>query len=104
MTIQEVARELIELKNRADEAAREYAQKRDEMHNALLGQPSYTFEHDGFRFVCTTGGTVRSVTKGSVISALQAENLPPDVLYRIIGAALVESERWGGLRILRVAG
>ncbi len=41
-----------------------------------------------------------TVTKQTVIEALQAEHLAEEVLQRIIGAALVESDRWGGLRIL----
>lgn len=102
MTIQQIAQDLIAAKERAEDAEREYTRKRDEMYNALLAQPDYKFEHEGYRFTRTNGGPVTTVTKQTVIDALRAENLPPEVLQRIIGAALVESNRWGGLRVLHV--
>jgi len=103
MTIQQVAQELIELKSQAEEAERLYSAKRDQMYSALGSQAGSEFEYGDYKFVKTANSTVVSVNKQSVIEALQAENLPEEVLKRIIGAALVESERWGGLRILRRA-
>ena len=102
MNIERIAQELVAAKNRAEEAEREYTRKRDEMYNALLAQPDRRFEYESYRFTRSEGGSVITVTKQTVIDALQAENLPPEVLQRIIGAALVESTRWGGLRVLHI--
>ena len=101
MNIQHIATQVIKLKNHAEQADRDYTAKRDEMYNALLNVQGNIFIHAGYKFSRTSASTIVSVNKESVINALQAENLPEDVLNRIISAALVQSERWGGLRILQ---
>ncbi|OIQ94818.1 hypothetical protein GALL_231730 [mine drainage metagenome] len=101
MTIEEIAQGVIRLREEAAEAERRYSRARDVMYNALASQPGETYVSGGFKFVKTTTGEVRTMTKQSVIEALQAAELAPEVIQAIIGAALVETERGGGLRIVR---
>lgn len=102
MTIEQIATELLTLKDQVADIESQYTAKRDQMYGALSTWPSQTYVQGGYRFQRT--GSIQAVTfnKQLVIDALHAEDLSEEVVNRIIGAALVESERLGGLRITPV--
>lgn len=102
MTIEQIATELLAIKVQVAEIECQYTAKRDEMYGALSTYPNHIFVQGGYRFQRTNSAQAVTVNKQSVIGALLAENLSAEVLNRIIGAALVESDRVGGLRITPV--
>ena len=101
MTIEQIAQEVISRMEEAAAAEREYTRARDAMYNALASQPEGTFVSGSYKFVKTRNAEAWTMTKQSVIEALQNADLPQEVISTIIGAALIGTERSGGLRIVR---
>ena len=101
MSIDEIAQEVIRLREESAAAELRYSRARDSMYNALTSQPGQTYVSNGFKFIRTATSDVLTMSKQSVIEALQAAGLAPAVVQAIIGAALIETERGGGLRIVR---
>ena len=102
MTIEQIATELLELKDHFADIKRRYTAKRDQMQGALSTCPNQSLIQSGYRFQLTSSTQAVTVTKQSVIDALRAENFSEEEFNRIFGAALIESERFGYLRITPV--
>ncbi len=102
MNIQSIARELIEAKDRFEEIKSEYIKKRDEMFNALATQPEFTYSWNGYKFIKLDVSEQLTISRDSLISALQTARLPQEVIRNILANAQVENERGPGIRITTI--
>jgi len=101
--MEQIAKELIALKQRMDEIESLYNAKRDEMYNALTNAALASFECNGYRFQKTDEATVTTITRERLFSAMMGAGLSESLQQSIFLAASNESMRQAGLRLVKVA-
>ena len=85
--MEQIAKELIELKQQKEEIEKLYNEKRDEMYNALTLSGTSSFQYDGYRFQKFPETTMFSINKARLYSAMTSVGLPLDVQQQIMLAA-----------------
>lgn len=99
MKIEDLANELIDLKDKLATLEAVITSKRDEMYNLLGHEPDQIYQFGGYKFQRTTQVTVLTVNKQNFIESLLAAGLSDSIRQQIISSALSESIREPGLRM-----
>jgi len=102
MSIENIANELIRLKEESESAEIAYQAKRSEMYNKLTNTQQDSFEHNGFKFSKTQESETRNVTKGKLWDALAIANISDELRSQIFTDSQNEVPRSSNIRISKL--
>ena len=99
--MEQIAKELIDLKWQKDEVERLYNEKRDQMFNAIVNSGVSFFDYDGWRFQRTEQTTRETINKERLYGALIDAGICQDLIAEIILAATRESVQAPSIRMIQ---
>jgi len=102
MNIEDIANELISLKEESELAESAYQAKRSDMYNKLTNTQQESFEHNGFKFSKTQESETRNVTKGKLWDALTSANISDELRSQIFTDSQNEVPRLSNIRISKL--
>jgi hypothetical protein len=100
--VEQIAKELIELKRQKDEIDGLFTTKRDEMFNALVNSGASFFDYEGWRFQKTEQSVSETITKERLYAAMIDAGLSTELRAQIILAASRESVRAPSIRMIHI--
>ena len=102
MEIENIADDLIRLKEQSIATESAYQAKRIEMYNKLTNTQRDSFEYNGYKFSKTQESEARIVTKEKLWEALSAANISDDLRSEIFANSQNEVPRSSNIRISKL--